>query len=498
MSFNLRRFFSEERRVIIVAVTIALAQGLNALTDLSISYLYKDDYKLRPAQVSALHSLLAIPWLLKPCWGMISDNLPLFGYKRKTYLALMGLVGFLGYIGLGVWSTSINSGIFLILLVSLSFAFNNVIGEALLVESAQKFGAIPGKGEGEKQKQASNNVSLFFGFKNLGTILSSYFGGYLLEHTTKWRIIEVASILPLAAGLLSLILPETRRGTVRLPERHIEAFTTDNEIIQLLEEENRQAETTVETKEDSNFKMISDFLSQPEIYKPLAFLFVFLMTPSSGSAMFYFYTNELKFSPEFMGELKLAGSIAVLIGIFLYNRFLVDIPFRKIFLWTTLSCFVLSLAQIVLTTRANIRLGISDKVFCIGDSIIYQVFGELNFLPLLVLACRLCPKNVEGTMYALFMAVFNCGGIASMQLGALLIWMLDITATNFKNLWILALISSTFTILPLLWLNRVEFEKAVKATEEGKISRDLTKGQETVLEENDGFKEDSIRNDTTL
>jgi len=31
-------------------------------------------------------SLIAIPAILKPFWGIISDTFPLFGYRRKTYL----------------------------------------------------------------------------------------------------------------------------------------------------------------------------------------------------------------------------------------------------------------------------------------------------------------------------------------------------------------------------------------------------------------------------
>lgn len=38
-------------------------------------------------------------------------------------------------------------------------------------------------------------------------------------------------------------------------------------------------------------------------------------TPTADTAMFYFYTNELHFSPEFLGRVRLAGSIASLAGI---------------------------------------------------------------------------------------------------------------------------------------------------------------------------------------
>ena len=42
-------------------------------------------------------------------------------------------------------------------------------------------------------------------------------------------------------------------------------------------------------------------------------------TPSAETAMFYFYTNQLKFTPEFMGRVRLVGSVASLIGVGTYN-----------------------------------------------------------------------------------------------------------------------------------------------------------------------------------
>lgn len=35
--------------------------------------------------------------------------------------------------------------------------------------------------------------------------------------------------------------------------------------------------------------------------------------------------------------------------------------------------------------------------------------GELNIMPILVLACRMCPKHIEATMYAMLMSTINFG-----------------------------------------------------------------------------------------
>lgn len=55
-----------------------------------------------------------------------------------------------------------------------------------------------------------------------------------------------------------------------------------------------------------------------------------------------------------------------------------------------------------------------------GDGVLDQVVGELNTMPLLVLACKMCPKNIEGTMYALLMSTINLGSMIAGQIGAII------------------------------------------------------------------------------
>lgn len=35
----------------------------------------------------------------------------------------------------------------------------------------------------------------------------------------------------------------------------------------------------------------------------------------------------------------------------------------------------------------------------------------MNIMPILVLACRMCPKNIEATMYAMLMSTINFGNL---------------------------------------------------------------------------------------
>lgn len=35
----------------------------------------------------------AAPWVVKPVYGFLSDTVPIFGYRRRSYLIICGLLG---------------------------------------------------------------------------------------------------------------------------------------------------------------------------------------------------------------------------------------------------------------------------------------------------------------------------------------------------------------------------------------------------------------------
>jgi Na+/melibiose symporter-like transporter len=72
---------------------VYFVQGVLGLSRLAVSFFFKDELGLGPAQVAALMGIAAIPWVVKPLFGFISDSLPLFGYHRRSYLVLSGLLG---------------------------------------------------------------------------------------------------------------------------------------------------------------------------------------------------------------------------------------------------------------------------------------------------------------------------------------------------------------------------------------------------------------------
>ena len=70
-------------------------------------------------------------------------------------------------------------------------------------------------------------------------------------------------------------------------------------------------------------------------------------------------------------------------------------------------------------------------------------------MPIMVLACDMCPPDVEATFYSFILAIINFGYLLSYDIGGLITYKLDIEDGKFNNLWALITIASIYPILNL-------------------------------------------------
>ena len=397
-------------------LTVYFVQGILGLARLAVSFFLKDDLGLTPAQVAALTGITAIPWIIKPLFGFLSDGLPVFGYRRRPYLILSGLLGTTSWLALATLVDNAKAATFVILLTSLSVAISDVIVDSLIVERARK----------ESLSQSGSLQSLSWGCSALGGLITAYFSGLLLQHLTSNQVFEITATFPLIVSAVAWLITEEKI-------------------------DKNDPETAISPVK-GQIKQLWGAIKQKQVWLPIAFLFTWQATPTADSAFFFFSTNELGFEPEFLGRVRLVTSFASLIGIFLFQRYLKTVPFRKILGWSTVIAAVLGMTTLLLVTHTNRALGIDDRWFSLGDSLILTVVGQITWMPVLVLSARLCPKGVEATLFALLMSIWNLSGLLSHELGALLTSLLGVTETNFDKLWLLVIITNLSTLLPLPFL----------------------------------------------
>ena len=408
-------FFGKKPTPELIAILLVyFVQGILGLARLAVSFFLKDDLGMTPAQVSAMLGVVVLPWVIKPVFGFISDGLPLFGYRRRPYLIFSGFLGAIAWIAMATVVDNPISATLFIALSSLSVAISDVIVDSLVVQRARQ----------ESLSDVGSLQSLCWGSSALGGLITAYLSGFLLEVFTVKTVFLITASFPLIVSGVAGLISEKKVGD--RPN-----FSAVKQQIRLL----RQA------------------VAQKSIWLPIAFLFIWQATPTADSAFFYFTTNELGFQPEFLGRVRLVTSLASLAGVLLFQRFFKTVPFRKIFTWSTILSAVFGMTTLLLVTHANRALGLEDHWFSLGDSLILTVMGQVAYMPVLVLAARLCPPGVEATLFALLMSVYNLAGLLSHESGALLTHLLGVTEDEFDHLWILLIITNVSTLLPLLFIN---------------------------------------------
>lgn len=168
--------------------------------------------------------------------------------------------------------------------------------------------------------------------------------------------------------------------------------------------------------------------------------------------MFYWYTDAKagpSFSQEVIGSIFSVGAFASLLGVLLYQNVFRSHPFRNVLFWTQLLIAASGLLDLILVLRLNLKFGIPDYLFVIIDEAVSKMIGRLKWMPLLVLSSKLCPPGIEGTFFALLMSIDHVGLLSSSWAGGLLLHFLNVTRTQFDNLWVAILIRSFSRVLPI-------------------------------------------------
>ena len=116
------------------------SQGSKILPYLAQANLFKDYYKLEPGYVQELTSIAQLPWTCKIIYGVISDNIPICGSRRRIYCILLS--------ALQVTTTLILSSYLgtneliptaCMFLISLTIAAMDVIVDSIMVIQARRY-----------------------------------------------------------------------------------------------------------------------------------------------------------------------------------------------------------------------------------------------------------------------------------------------------------------------------------------------------------------------
>lgn len=178
-----------------------------------------------------------------------------------------------------------------------------------------------------------------------------------------------------------------------------------------------------------------------------SFFFLLLTLPSSLIVNYYFVQ-------EFVGIIYAIGALASIVGVLIYHKQLKDYPFRNLLLFAQLLYASSGMLDLVFVLRWNLALGIPDYLFVIMEECVSRIVTKIRWMPMIVLSSRLCPLGIEGTFFALLMCIDSLGSLTAKWGGGMLLHLLNVTRTNFKNLWLTLLIRNLlrFATLSLIFL----------------------------------------------
>lgn len=442
---------------ILAIVTIYFVEGALGLARLAQSFLLKDELQLGPAELSALTGLFVLPWTIKPLYGFLSDGVPLFGYKRKSYLVVAGLLGGLSYAALGyagLWdgtiswvpSTAVIPGtVAALMLSSACIAFSDVVVDGIVVTRTRQAAEQDGD-----PTVAGGLQSLCWGSAAVGGLVSAYFSGSLLQVLSARSIFGITAVLPFLVAVIAL-------GVDEEPVTRDEMTDKNSTFMEGVQEQ---------------VSTLWSALRQPSIWKPALFLFLWQSTPTSDGAFFYFMTNDLHFGPEFLGRVRFVSAGAGLVGVWLYNQYLKRVKIKDILFWSSIASFPLGMLPVLLITHVNRELGIPDDWLIYGDDVALAALGQMAFIPTLVLAARLCPPGVEAVLFATLMSINNGAGTLGTEIGAFLTKVAGITESNFENLAWLTTFCNVSSLWPLLFIGLLDGAGDVSEAEIEAVERD--------------------------
>ena len=113
------------------------SQGILGLSRLAVSYYFKDDLGLDPADLAIYTGFTSLPWLIKPVYGFLSDTFPLFGYRRRSYLVACGILGSAAWGALFVLHPGAALATALLVAGSAGTACSDVVVDSIVVEASR-------------------------------------------------------------------------------------------------------------------------------------------------------------------------------------------------------------------------------------------------------------------------------------------------------------------------------------------------------------------------
>jgi MFS family permease len=362
------------RRLLWFFALVYLVEGVGQIGGLiaqPLSFYLKQVHGWTALQVTAFLAVFNFPWIIKPVYGLLSDFVPVFGYRRKSYLIVANIVAMAAYL----WSAQLNTPgelVWALQLTAYAMAISSTVCGAVLVENGQRLG---------ESGRFVNQQWLWF---NVAAMASAIGGGQLVQWLPPTTALHTAALIvaavPAAVLLGTLLLVEEK------PAR-LDARALRNSIVGL-----------------------ADAFKKRELWIVGSFLFLYYFSPGFATPLYYALTDNLKFPQAFIGILGSVTSAGWIAGAVLYPRLFETMSSRRL-LNVSIALGTATAAAYLLLTNETSAVILS---FCSGFSAMLATVATVT------LAADYCPPRTEGFSFAVMMSLINLATASGDVIGSYL------------------------------------------------------------------------------
>jgi Na+/melibiose symporter-like transporter len=328
--------------------------------------------------VALFHALLALPWALKPLYGILTDLVPLRGSRRRSYLLLANAGAGVALMSLFLWpptpSTSLGALWLPLVIATLGVAFVDVVADALMIEKGQPCG-LTGR------LQSIQWFAMYF-----ATCLTGLLGGWLSGTRNQAWGFGISGACVLFSLWITWQFVREPPAAIRPPASSAEW---------------RNA-----------FRHLYQDIKRGPILLMAVFLFLWSFNPFAAAVQYVYMTRHLQFSEEFCGQLVTIEAVGAMLGSLLYAMYCRRLSVRWLIHLSIVSGIATTLAHWALVGPHSGRA----IAFATGFAYLTGSLVQLD------LAARVCTRAAAGTTFALLMALSNIAISVSTALGG---WLFD-------------------------------------------------------------------------
>jgi hypothetical protein len=406
---------------------VYLAQGGRGYIANTMDWIIQFGFENTSGDAAAAKAYGRLPWNFKFLIGLVSDNLPIFGYNVKPWMILACLAGLGGQTAYAFEQFTPSLGPLTIAYTIVQYygATVDCLADALVVKN----------GRHDEEDSASGLQSLSWASLGLGGALFTFLGSRLSTDKTQEDEVSIPG-----ARLYNKIM-------IFFPAALLL-------FMFFLKEEKTKFRPSLKGLLQQLVRVFVALFSPPFLVLRVA-LWIVLSNASQlyiVSGTVSYITNFLEISPDTQGDIDICAYIALAVGVVVYYKFFRYTSFRTIFFASQLLTAVIYMSDYVLVKRWNKAIGLPDVPFLIASGAFTEVIGRLNAMPFLVMAAQLCPENMEATFFALLMSISNQGSTASEFLGSAVLKAFNVKKNSYGGLPTAILIRSASVLGSLLFI----------------------------------------------